>query len=160
MGRLPFLSAVVISAVAGVSVSWVRFSSAVFPYSIMQPSSYRHIVSEDALGGKGDYFFPNLGSFTTNVNIRALPGHVVQDETAYLHSLGGRHVRRVGTLRLSGKAYPIESADFRGLVGSWTVQQATFTGRDLVWTLTASFDAKYVKMRPQMLRMLQSFQLR
>lgn len=153
--------AIALSAVltSGVSVTWSHFNSTTYPYTITQPSSYRHIVLRDTANRQVDYFFPSLGSFTTNVNVYAFPGATAPDEMQYLRSMGGQHVQRAGWLRLAGSRRQMVRADFRGVTGRWTMMQTDFVAHGLVWRLTASYDVRYSKLRGTLMRILRSFQL-
>lgn len=155
------LGAVALLSVAGVKVNWLPFSSTVYPYTVSQPSSFRHYVFQDAANRSVDYFFPSLGSYTTNVNIYAVPGHDVANEKEYLRSIGASNVHRSMWLTLMGQRRPLICGDFKGLVGHWTIEQTTFATPGLVWRLTASYDIRYRKlMRSTLIRILKSFHLR
>jgi hypothetical protein len=154
LGGHPFLGVVVL---ASVSVSWTPFHSSLYPYSISQPSSFKHVVLPNTANQKVDYFFPSIGSFPTNVNIVATPGHAARDEVAYLKGISGHHIRRIGWLKIMGRRLAVMHADFNGLAGKYSVDQIRFGYKDTVWQLTASYETKYRKMRPMMLRMLASF---
>ncbi len=151
------LSAVVTSSG---SVTWSHFTSTIYPYTITQPSSYRHIVLKDTANRRVDYFFPSLGSFTTNVNIYAVPGSHTLDEGQYLRSLGGQNVRPAGWVTLAGGRRWVVRADFHGIAGRWTIVQTMFVARGLVWRLTASYDVRYRDLRLVLFRVLRSFRIR
>jgi hypothetical protein len=144
---------------SGIIVTWSPFQSHLYPYTVSQPSSYRHIVLQDAAGHGVDYFFPSLGSFTTNVNIWAEPGHSVSNDGVYLRSMGAKNIQRSGWMKIVGQRRPIMRGDFKGIAGRWTVEQVTFSAAGLVWHLTASYDPKFKKVRPTLLRILSSFKL-
>jgi hypothetical protein len=159
MGKLiahRFLGAIVL---ASVSVSWTSFHSSLYSYSISQPSSFRHVVLPNTANQQVDYFFPSVGSFPTNVNIVATPGRAVRDEVAYLKEINGHNIHRSAWLRILGHREALMHADFGGLAGKYSVEQVRFANKDSVWQLTASFESKYRKMRPLMLRMLASFRV-
>ncbi|GAC1443451.1 MAG: hypothetical protein NVSMB52_01870 [Chloroflexota bacterium] len=150
------------SAVAftGVAISWGHFDSTLYPYSVSQPSSFRHVVVVSSADQKVDYFFPSLGSTTTNVNIFALRGNDAGDVKKFFRSEEGSHIRRVGWLRIMGRKFPLTRADFKGFSGRWAEEQISFVARGYVWRLTASYDLRFKRMRDVMLRMLRSFKLR
>lgn len=156
MGYIAALAAI---ALSGASFTWHRYSSTAYPYSIEQPSSYRHIVLHDTANQQADYFFPSLGSFTTNVNIYAFPGSRAPNEATYLHSLGGREIHRDGWLKIAGKRSPLIASHFRGIAAHWTMEQTTFVNRGIVWRITASYEDRFRRLRPTLLRMLRSFRL-
>lgn len=159
MGRIgahPFLGAIV---VASVSVTWSPFHSSLYPYSISQPSSFRHIVLPNTASQQVDFFFPSVGSYTTNVNVLAEPGRAKRDEVAYLQGLNGRHIRVSARLRIMGHRRVLTHADFSSLAGNYSIEQIRFVYKDTVWQLTASYQTQFRKMRPMMLRMLKSFRV-
>jgi hypothetical protein len=163
VGKLRRIPAAVAFGVASVGVVWSPFASTIYPYSISQPSSFRHIVIRDTADVPVDYFFPSLGSSTTNLHIKAVPGHEtgIQDEVNMLRDLGGHHVRRTGWIRLAGQRLAVLCADFNTYAGQYTIERVSFTARGLVWNMTASYDLKYrKKIRPTLLRMMRSFRLR
>jgi hypothetical protein len=145
-------------AVLAFQASTVRFNSPIFPYSVQQPSAYRHVVLiQDQ---KVDYFFPDLGSFTTNVSIYAEPGHVASGDADYLRAVGGQHVRLDGYAMILGKKMAFTRADFAAIAGRWVEERLSFLAQGLLWHLTVSYDVKYHSMRPVMLHLLESFRLR
>jgi hypothetical protein len=156
IGAHPFLGAIV---VASVSVSWSPFHSSLYPYSISQPSSFRHIVLANTASQQVDFFFPSVGSYTTNVNVVAEPGHAKRDEAAFLKGLNGRHIHVSARLRIMGHRRAVTHADFSSLAGNYSIEQVCFVHKGTVWQLTASYQTPYRKMRPMMLRMLKSFRV-
>jgi hypothetical protein len=163
VGKLHTIAAAVAFGAAGVGVVWSPFSSTIYPYSISQPSSFKHIVIRDASDVPIDYFFPALGSSTTNLNIKAVPGHEtgIQDQVNLLRNNGGQHIRRSGWMQLAGQRLALLCADFNNLAGRYTEERVSFGARGMVWDLTASYDHKYKKIiRPVLLRMMRSFRLR
>ena len=154
LGGHPFLGAVVL---ASVSVSWTPFHSSLYPYSISQPSSFKHVVLPNTANQQVDYFFPSVGSYPTNVNIVSTPGRAAWDEVAYLKGINGYHIHRSGWLKIMGHREALMHADFNGLAGKFSVDQIRFVYKDTVWQLTASYVPKYRNMRAMMLRMLASF---
>ncbi len=159
MGKLatqPFLGALVL---AGVSISWTPFRSSVYSYSISQPSSFKHVVLPNTANQQVDYFFPSVGSFPTNVNIVATPGTTVQNQAAYLKQMNGRNIRRSAWIDIMGQREALMHADFNSLAGKFSVEQVRFAYKGTVWQLTASYELKFRKMRPLMLRMLKSFRV-
>src|SRR5579875_2738106 len=117
---LPFWVSFLLAA-SSTTVSWITFHSTIYPYTVAQPSSFRHVVLMDTDNHRVDYFSPALGSFTTNVNIYAVPGHAVPNEAAYLRSIGGKHVHVSGRLTLLGKPLPLIMGDFSGIAGHWEI---------------------------------------
>ncbi len=156
IGYLAALSALLLS---GYSITWHRFSSKTYPYSISQPSSYRHVVLRDTSNRPADYFFPALGSFATNVNVFAHPGSHAPNEAAYLQSLGGNEIHRDGWVTVGGHRMDIVTAHFRGIAAHWTMEQTSFVANGLVWRITASYEDRFRRLRPILLRMLRSFRL-
>lgn len=145
----------------GVTVKWTLFSSALYPYAMSAPSSFRHEVIVSANGQKADYFFASgLGSFTTNVSVSASRTQTVSDEITFLRSHNGHRVRRSGWLRVMGHRLALIRADFHGLTGRWTQEQVSFQAHGYTWRLTASYAPRFRRLRPVMLRMLSSVKLR
>lgn len=145
----------------GISITWVPFSSKLYPYTISQPSSFRHDVIVTATGHKVDYFFPALtGSFTTNVHISCQPRQAgaVEDAVRYLRGRDATHVHKVGVLTVMGRREGLIRARFTGLTGQWTEEEVTFSSGGYTWRLTASYDTRFRSLRSTMLRMLASFQ--
>ena len=161
-GKLYSIPVIGIFALAGVVVTWSRTSSTIYPYSIEQPSSFRHeVVRDGALNVAGDFYWPTPpGSSITNLNVKAVPGSRVKDGSASLRSQSGRNVHRISWMHLAGQREPLIRADFKGIPGRWTIEQVTFVARGLVWYVTASYDVKYRKFRPMLLRMMKSFRLK
>lgn len=158
MGKLgvhPVLGAIVL---ASVSVSWAPFRSTVYSYTISQPSSFKHVVLANTANQQVDYFFPSVGSFPTNVNIVAVPGHTVGNWVSYFRNMNGHNIHRSGWLKVMGDRRPLIHADFNTLIGNYSVDQVRFVFKDTVWQLTASYETRFRGMRPLMLRMLASFQ--
>lgn len=143
---------------AGTITTWIPFRSDIYPYTIQQPSSYRHIVIVDTAKHKVDYFFPSLGSSVTNVNIYA-DGTYIRPR-AYLRSIGGSNVHRSGWLRVMGHRYPLTCANFTGIRSRWTIEQIDFRARGRVWHLTASYDHRFRNQRGLMMHMLRTFRAR
>jgi hypothetical protein len=143
-----------------VTITWVHFSSTVYPYAISQPSSFSHVVYVSAGHRQVDYFSPALGSATTDVNIFTSPGSSLPDPQGYLRDQGGFHVRSDGWLTVDSHRRRLTEADFQSFGNRWTVEQVSFVTRGTVWRLTASYDLKYRSLRSIMLRMVSSFKLR
>jgi hypothetical protein len=153
------LRVVNILAFSGILVSWSSFRSGTYPYTISRPSSFRHAVLQNAEGQRVDYFFPSLGSRTTNVNVAAVPARDADDEASFLKASGGKHVRQSGWIRIMGHRVRIVCADY-SVYWSWRVEQVGFVSHGRFWRLTMSYDPRYRKLRPIMLRMLRSFRAR
>lgn len=159
MANIGYVAALATIALSGVSFTWHRYTSDVYPYSIEQPSSYRHIVLHDTANRAVDYFFPSVGSFTTNVNIYAFPSSQASNEGAYLRSVGGRNIHPDGGIKVAGKWVPLTVSRFRGIAAHWTIEQATYFNQGMVWRITASYEDRFRHLRPILLRMLRSFKL-
>lgn len=144
----------------GMSFSWKPFGSSNYPYTISQPASFEYIALPDTTGHKRDYFFPALGSFTTYVSVYAEGGQRAPNDVDHIRSQGGKHVRPVGKVVIFGHSRQIVQGDFTGPMGDWTIQQIVFVSRHHVWYLTMSYDPKYQKLRPTMLKMLRTFRVR
>jgi hypothetical protein len=144
-------------SLATIGVSWSRVNSSTYPYSLSQPSSYRHIVFRDTSDHDVDYYFPSLGSTITNLNVYARPGCGLPNQVAYFRSIGGQHPHRSGWITVSDHRLPLMKADFSVLAGRWTVERITFPNQGLVWYVTASYDVRYRSVRPTLLRMMRSF---
>jgi hypothetical protein len=144
-----------ILAVSGANVVWAPFKSSTYPYTILQPSSYKHIVIDDTAGHPVDYFFPSLGSSLTNVNVYCDHGHV--NPALSLRNSGAKHVTRVGRILIDGTRRTLVRAAFTGLPGHWTVEQVVFSMHGHVWHLTASYADQFRSQRPIMMKMLKSF---
>jgi hypothetical protein len=147
-------------AVAGVSISWVHFSSTVYPYTMSQPSSFRHVVLMNTAHVKVDYFSPSLGSAVTDVAVYAVPGSKRPDPDTYLRDENGTHIRAGGSIVIDGKKRSLTAADFSSFGNRWTVEQASFVENGMVWRLSLSYEPKYQKLRPVMVKMVQSFAVR
>jgi hypothetical protein len=158
MATLVSIGTLAIVGLLGFRGSWTQFSSTTYPYTIQQPSSFRHVLIQN--GHKSDYFFPDLGSYTTNVNIYAEPGRAVQDDVTYFHISGAQKVERHGTIQVMGHRESITRAFFHTLAGHWIEERISFVGCGLLWHLTASYDLKYRSLRTTMLHMLGTFRLR
>lgn len=160
MVSIAYLVALSTIMLSGISITWHRVSSKIYPYSMSQPSSYRHVVLRDASNRPADYFFPSLGSFVTNVNVYAYRGWRAPDEEQYLSSLGGQRIHHDGSIMVARHRYAIISAHFRGIADHWTMEQTTFVANGFVWRLTASYEDRFHHLRSILLRMLRSFSLR
>jgi hypothetical protein len=159
MRKIPGGAAAVL--LAGVSIHWGQFQSSTYPYTIAQPSSFRHVVIADALGNRSDYFFPVLtGSFSTNVNVSATRGGGVQDATQYLRSNNGHDIHVNGSVQIMGKHLPLMKASFAGLAGPWIEEQVSFAAGGYFWRLTASYEPRFKSLRKTMIQMIQSFEVR
>lgn len=156
-GLVRGLSAV---AFAGVAVNWVPYSSTVYPYTVRQPSSFRHVVYTNTAHQRIDYFSPSLGSATTDVSIFATPGNRLPNPRGYLRDLQGSNVRGSGSLTIEGRSRRLIAADFSSFGTRWTVEQASFVAGGMVWRLSLSYEPKYRRLRPIMVKMLRSFRLR
>jgi hypothetical protein len=159
-GKRYSLPAIALFTAVNVGVTWSRFNSTIYPYSIAQPSSFRHIAMPNASGAQVDYFFPSLGSSITNLNVWAQRDHSPPDDGAFLRGQGGKNVHRTEWMYLAGRREPLIRADFKGLPGRWTIERVSFVARGLVWYITASYDVRYRNLRPTLLRMMRSFRLR
>jgi len=161
MGKRALFSAGIIGAASltGIHIAWTHFSSDLYPYSVMQPSSFKHIVLEDAAQHKIDYFYPALGSFTTNVNIWGERTDPPPDGKREIKALGGRDVRKVGMLKVMGEGRPLVRGNFRGIGGRWIIEQVDFRSKGWTWHLTASFDPKYKRYLGTMLHILRTFKV-
>lgn len=153
LGMLARVSAIV--AFSGITVNWLPFRSPTYPYTILQPSSYKHVVIEDTSGQSVDYFFPSLGSSLTNVNIYCDHSHL--NAAAVLRSSGAKHVQRTARIVIDGAKRTLIRGDFQGIPGRWTVEQVVFADHGHIWHLTASYASRFRNQRPIMLKMLTSF---
>jgi hypothetical protein len=142
-------------ALSGITVKWLPFHSHVYPYSIRQPSSYRHEVIQDTANQQIDYFFPSLGSSVTNVNIYCDGTNA--NTVKRLEAIGGSHVHRSAWLTVMGKHYPVIYADFSSYNQYWTLEQVTIPVQGHVCHLTASYSHKYRNQRAIMMKMLATF---
>lgn len=147
----------VLLAIQSVGITWLHFRSSTYPYTMAQPSSFRHVVLKDAMQRPVDYFFPSLGSTTTNVNVYAVARLGAPYARSYLHMLGGKHIHNSGMVVIMGKKRHVVIAQFHGLAGKWTVEEVTIAVGSRMWYLTASYVWRYHKLRPIMMRMLHSF---
>ncbi|GAC1445429.1 MAG: hypothetical protein NVSMB52_06510 [Chloroflexota bacterium] len=143
-----------------VIITWMPFVSTVYPYAIMQPSSFQHLLVHGTSDTNVDYFFGAQGSSVTNVNIDAVPGQISQSPRIYLQKKDARHIRKGGTVTILGEKRRLWDADFHGLAGPWTVETTSFAARGWIWKLTISYEKHTQKLRPIMMRMLQSFKIR
>lgn len=162
MGRnLAFrLPAFAMLGLLSVGVTWTRAQSTVYPYSILQPSSFRHVVLYNTQGRPVDFFSPSLGSASTSVTVVALSGRTPANEIQILRGRGGKNAHVSESMSIAGQRVKLVGADFHGMIGRFTVEQCSFVSQGMVWTLTASYDSKYRKLRPTMMRMIRSFQAR
>lgn len=145
--------------VSSITITWNRFDSRIYPYSVSQPSSFRHIVIPTDDGKRLDYFAPSLGSYVTNVSISAVRGDRFNSKLD-LKDRDGRNVHRSGWLRVLRQRRPVYQGSFQGPGGRWTEQEICFSAGGYAWRLVASYDVRYKKLRPLMLRMLGTFRLR
>jgi len=143
----------------GVGVRYQTFHGTQYPYTMSVWTSMRHTVFMDTSGHQIDYFFPSLGSFTTNVNVWAEPGTMLQPEVVLLQAQGGTHIHRVDSVRINGKRRSMLQADFHGLAGHYVEDQVSFSAAGRTWHLTASYDVRFRKLRPRFMRMLHTFRL-
>lgn len=144
----------------GITVKWSPFTSTIYPYTISQPSTFTHQVS-DARGQPTDYFFASgLGSFTTNVNISAERGNHVAHNLAVFRSDSGKKARQSGWLHVMGHNLRLIRSTYHTLAGTWVEEQVTFAAGGYTWLLTASYEPRFKSLRPTMIRMLSSFKLR
>ncbi len=153
LGTLVRVSALV--AFSGITVNWLPFSSQTYPYTVQQPSSYKHVVIQDISGNPVDYFFPSLGSWITNVNIYCDHGHL--NAAADLRSVGAKHVHRVARILIDGTRRTLIRGQFNSIAGRWTEEQVVFPDHGKVWHLTASYASQFHSQRPIMIKMLKSF---
>jgi hypothetical protein len=145
----------------GITVKWSPFSSTIYPYTISQPSTFKHQPATTPSGQQFDYFFADgLGSFTTNVNITAQRGNKVAHELAVFRSEGASKPKQDGWLRVMGHNLRLNHFVTHGLAGTWIEERVTFVAGGYTWVLTASYDPRYKNLLPTMLRMLGSFKLR
>jgi hypothetical protein len=167
MGRgkfyaVPVLAFIVITTatrdVSAATVNWKRVSSTIYPYSISQPSSFRHLVVRETSNLLADYYWPSLGSSITNLNVKATKGSVPKSLAAD-ESLSGKPAKRSGWMLIAGHRSPLMRTDYKALVGQWTVERVTFASHGLVWYVSASYEHQYRSLRPQLLRMMHSFKL-
>lgn len=138
-------------------ISWIPFHSQTYPYSILQPSSFRHVLFKDTSNRSVDFFFPSLGSSTTNLNVYADVEAGAINEMGYLRALGGKKIHISGHILIDHKRRPLIAANFSGLAGKWTMEQVSFKQGGRVWHLTASYAVQYRSLRTIMLHMLRSF---
>jgi hypothetical protein len=143
---------------AGATGSWIPFHSSTYPYTLEQPASFRHVILANTANQKVDFFFPSLGSFTTNVNILAQPGRPLSDEKTLLQAMNGHDVHRSGWLTIMGHRLPVIHADFDSLAGKYSIEQIRYTDGTTSWQLTASYEPKYRSLRSTMLKMIGTFQ--
>jgi hypothetical protein len=144
----------------GISVHWVPFSSPTFPYTISQPSSFRHYLYTNTAHEKIDYFSPSLGSATTDVAIGSVTGTTVPDPKTYLRNQRGFNLRQSGSVTVAGRSRPLTAADFSSYGLQWTEEQVSFVSNGNIWRLSISYDHRYRNLRPTMLKMVRSFQFR
>lgn len=153
LGFLARVSAIL--AFSGVTVNWAPFRSPTYPYRILQPSSYKHMVMQNTSGHNVDYFFPSLGSLLTNVNIYC--DHIHVSAARELRSLGAKSVRGNGRILIDGNRRALIRGSFTGMAGQWTQEQVVFTDHGRVWHLTISYARQFRNQRPIMMKMLRSF---
>ena len=160
MGKLGVPALVGAVLFSGTTITWTTFHSSLYPYSISQPSSFNHYEIAVNPDLKADYFYPLVGSATTNVNITATPGREVPNETLYLRSLDGRNIRRTAWVNLAGQRVALMCADFQSVMGKYRIEQLSFLWGGMLWHVTMSYALRFKSMRSLMLRMLQSFKVR
>lgn len=153
LGTLARVSAIL--AFSGITVNWLPFRSSTYPYTISQPSSYKHAVIYNTSGEPVDYFFPSLGSSITSVNIYCDHGHA--NAAAELRTGGAKHVQRTARILIDGTRRALIRGQFSSIVGRWTEEQIVFTDHGKVWHLTASYASQFRSQRPIMIKMLRSF---
>jgi len=149
-----------IVVMTGITVTWSPYHSTLYPYTISQPSSFKHaVLSLSSDDERVDYFSPALGSATTNVTVSAQQGGSLQPAVEYLRSLDGHHIRQSGWIEVLGQLRPLMRADFNGYTGKWTIEEVNFTAQGYNWRVSCSYAARYSKLRSLMLRMIRSFKL-
>jgi hypothetical protein len=153
LGMLVRVSAVL--TFSGITIHWAPFHSPTYPYTILQPSSYKYLAITNTSGRPVDYFFPSLGSQLTNVNVYCDHGHM--NAMRQLRSVGAVHVQRNGGILIDGTRRALIRGEFRGMVAQWTVEQIVFTANGRVWHLTASYEHRFRSQRTIMMKMLKSF---
>lgn len=143
----------------GISTTFSRVDSATYPYSILQPSTFRHVVIPNAGQQNVDLYAPPLGSAPTALTVYAVrdPG---EPAIEYFLARNGRNVHRSGWVTIAGKRLALERADFRGYRVRYRQEQVTFRAAGYFWRLTVSYDLRFKQYRGIMLRMLRSFRLR
>src|SRR5438309_373245 len=80
MGKLGLSAFAGAMMYASATVTWTPFHSTLYPYSISQPSSFRHLTVQVAPNQFNDFFYPSVGSSTTNVNVSAIAGRDLPNE--------------------------------------------------------------------------------
>ncbi|GAC1327052.1 MAG: hypothetical protein NVS2B16_01920 [Chloroflexota bacterium] len=160
MIKIPALFMVGAITFAGVRITYDPFTSTIYPYRVLQPSSFRHIVVLDLTGHGVDYFYPDLGSFVTNVNIYAVTPGQMKNQAQMMHPTGAKHVHISGYLRVDKKRVPIFSSDHRAFPGHWREETAQFSSGGMIWHVTISYLLRYRNLRPVMMRMIRSFHIR
>jgi hypothetical protein len=149
-----------IAVLSGITVTWSTFHSTLHPYSMSQPSSFKHIVlTLDAGMERVDYFSPPLGSAVTNVIVEATPGTTLMNSVSYLRSIDGHNVRRSGFIPVAGQRRELIRADFNGYAGKYSIEEVTFVANGYCWRLSMSYAHKLKYLRSLMLRMIQTFKL-
>jgi hypothetical protein len=149
-----------IAVLSGLIVTWLPFHSTLHPYSVSQPSSFKHaVITLDAGSERVDYFSPPLGSAVTNVIVEARPGTTLMNSVSYLRSIDGHNIRRSGFISLAGQRRDLMRADFNGYAGKYTIEEVTFVASGYCWRLSISYAHKFRYLRSLMLRMIQTFKL-
>jgi hypothetical protein len=143
-------------AFTGINVTWSPFRSTIYPYTISQPSSYKHMVLKDPTSGiPVDYFFPSLGSQFTNVDIYC--DHARMNPKDALRSLGAKNVHHIARILIDGHRRALIRGEFDGMTGHWTEEQVVYSEHGRVWHLTISYDRRFRSQRGIELRMIRHF---
>jgi hypothetical protein len=161
-GRISVFSSLAAFTVLGAFTTWTRYPSPSYPYSISYPSTFTHLGMRDISDRYNvDFWFPSLGTHTTNMNVFARPvPKVRQSEVQYLRSFGGKNIRKVGSIRIAGQRLDLIGADFKTIYKYyWREEGVTFVACKRWWHVTISYDLKYRSLRPTLFRMLTSFRL-
>jgi hypothetical protein len=149
-----------IAVLTGITVTWSPYHSSLYPYSIAEPSSFKHaVLTLDASGQKVDYFSPPVGSAVTNVTVVATAGDAPRSATSYLRSIDGHDIKSVGSLSVAGARRELIRANFDGYPGKWTIEEMSFEANGYYWRISMSYARQFKNLRSVMLKMLRSFKL-
>jgi hypothetical protein len=149
-----------IAVLSGITLTWSPFHSTLYPYTLSQPSSFKHaVLNLDASAQKVDYFSPPLGSAVTNVTVVATAGDAPRSATNYLRSIDGHGIKRIGWITVAGARRDLIQASFNGYPGKWTMEEVSFEANGYYWRLSLSYARQFKNLRIVMLKMLSSFKL-
>lgn len=159
MGMALVKGIVGVVSLVGVTTTYSRVNSSVYPYSIREPSTFRHVVIPNDGEQNVDLYAPPIGSAPTAVTVYA-EHDGGQNAIEYFITHHGRNVHRSAWVTIMGRKMALECADFNSFGVHYRQEEVTFHARGYFWRLTISYELRYRSYRPVLLKMLGTFKLR